>query len=294
MAWTADDLVTAVRLSCRLPDTALTAAEILSLADQATDSVVVPLVRSAQGDYYVTYADVSIVAGTTYYRLPARAQGNTLRDVTVIDTTGAEVPAEYRDLKQAWPGVAVASTSSYLYVIEGDRIALLPTPTSSGGSIRLRYSRRPSRLIPTASAYVVSAVTSPTIVSVTGTGPASPYDAVSKGPPGGSRGDDLPGAVVTGTLTLSSGHFDSDIAVGDYVASAGYTPVPQMPAEAQALLISATCVRVLKALGDQQGLASAMAELADVRQEVASLLVPRVEGEPQPWVNWNSPMRWGH
>ena len=145
MPYTADDLVSAVRMRCQLPDASadgkFTDADLRELATEELFTTLLATLRGSRGDYYVTSTDYTVGVGVSDYRIPTRAQGASLRDLTIIDTSGngysvPHLPLEDSDLfakvgSYFWP-------SGVAHVIEGNLLRLRPAPTTSGDPLRVR------------------------------------------------------------------------------------------------------------------------------------------------------------
>lgn len=303
MPWTTADLLTAVRRRAQLPassaDGLLTDTDLLALATEEIDTLLVPLVRAAREEYWVTRTDLAITAGTAEYRIPTRAQASALRDVTLV-VDGAETSLPHIELEERgryteggsywWDGAGVG------FALQGDKVVVLPTPTKAA-TLRLYYARRLNRLVATSAAALVSSVAgTPTITfaSVPATwSDSDTFDAIEGTPSFDWLGADLTASnVVTGasgTITFDS--VSSELAAGDYVALAGETPVPQIPAELHPLLISATVARALEVVGDRAAFAAATQAVVRQSAQASQLLEPRVEGAARRVVNWHSPLR---
>jgi hypothetical protein len=80
---------------------------------------------------------------------------------------------------------------------------------------------------------------------------------------------------------------------GDYICLANEAIIPQLPPDLHNGLAERAAARVLEALGDQQGLQSAMVKIQDIEQRQGNLLDNRVDGSPQKVLNRNSLLRNG-
>jgi hypothetical protein len=86
-----------------------------------------------------------------------------------------------------------------------------------------------------------------------------------------------------------------ELAVGDYVALAGETPIVNAPVEAQDLLLARATYVYLLARGDAKAMA-AREYLADVEARALPLIKPRTEGNEEVILNfhgvgWNRAFR---
>ena len=257
-------------------------ADILALADEVTRIRLLKEVLSVREEFYVAYKDYTITASQSTYRFPARAIGMTLREIHVVssDGTASNLPRWSIDK------LHLISTSGEgvpeVFYIQGDDVILYPTPNSTTGTLRMYYRRRPSDLIETSSAAVVSAINTTTnVVSVT-TIPSTwvtgnIFDLIQQDGSHKHLSIDLTSTLVSGNdITFSS--LPSQLAVGDYVALAGYTPVVQLPPDFQPILSLLTAAEMISAMDQAKGdKLIARAELA--LNNARELINPRVEGE---------------
>jgi hypothetical protein len=300
--WTTTDLLASIKRRAFLPDAGgpFSDVELLALADEVTLSHVVPRIEAAREEYYIATADQSIVASTSEYRIPKRAMGAVVRDVTWIasDGSGASIvyaPLEDRDLY----GASLAPMSlGPRFAIQGDHVVLLPAPSAATGTLRIRYFRRPSKLVATTAAARVTGIADavytcadvPTAITT-----STPLDLVCGSPTFASIADDrTPTARVTGTDgTITFAAAITGAAIGDFFAQSGETPVQQIPEGMRAGLADLVAAEVLLSLGNSQGM-QMRAALGDASiTKCAGALSPRVHGESKPIVNWSSALRSG-
>jgi hypothetical protein len=298
-AYTSDDLLSKIKARCQIPasEGRLSDTEIYSIADDVMlSSVGRDIYDADDGRWLASVYDISIVAGTAQYRLPDRAFGSDVDTIHIVDASGDEAPSSYVDRTEIalWMGSNAFSTGVYRHTIEGDQIRILPTPTQSTGTIRVRYLRDPSRLVPVASAGLVSSTTSTTIViasapSAFGTTPAYRIDVVEGTPSGDLLMQDASATRSTTTMTILAG-VSTSVAAGDYVCLAGETCVPPLPRAAFPWLVAKASHEVLVALGDRNGADLLAPTVVARRQEVRDILAERSRQRPKV-INRYSPLR---
>jgi hypothetical protein len=302
LRWTAADLVASVRRTAQLPSSGgkLSNADILALADEETRDTVAPVVRRAQEGFSLATVDVPTVQGKADYRVPYRAQGSAMQDLTLVDAAGNEFTIPRIDLTDGphyritaspqWPGRVA-------FAMFGDRIRLYPIPQDTRYTLRMTYYRRPSALALPSDARVatVTAVGSAPTYSVTGGAALTTgvlVDAMPALPGMDAYADDVAvGSTGSGTITLAAAV--AGLEVGDYLAAAGYTPIPQVPFELSPALVHATVQRVLEAIGDRKGAELAEKRLGRALQGATVLIQPRVQGSTRKVINMHSPLRTG-
>ena len=157
--YTTTALLSNIKRKLQIPsgDTKLTDTELLAIADEEMRSWVYPqLLRTGQ-DYAVSQLELPIVAATSRYNIPPTCNADTIVSVSIVLSTGTvihlhRVPTLRID---AWG--TNQGTTPREYAIQGEQIVLLPQPTDTTATIRVRFERTPGRLIlPTASTVQVA------------------------------------------------------------------------------------------------------------------------------------------
>jgi hypothetical protein len=287
--WTSTDLLASVRRRTGMPAAAglFSDAEILTCIDEETRSYVVPFVLAEREDYWTANYDVTLVDGTTSYRLPYRAVGGKLRDVYVVDANGnaASIPRITRnDLTDARYGFYFAGNS--LTLVNSGQTDV----TRLGVTLRMAYYLRPNALVATTSAAVVTALDTAartmTFSACATLASATSFDVIRAKPGFETLGFDLAGSINGGnTVVTLTGALPTGLEVGDYVCLPQQTPVAQVPAELHDLLAQRVAVQILKAknLSDKAGVAES--ELKTLGALALKMIAPRVEGESQQIIN---------
>lgn len=305
MAYTSDDLVSAVRMRCQLPsatnDGKFTDANILELAYEELLTNVLPEIRKARGNYYVKSVDYTVSAGADSYKIPSRAQGASLRDVTFINSDGTgfslpEIPLEdvdyYKTSGSTWWSTA------FCYCIENNNVLLRPQPTQAG-TLRLRYYDRPGRLVMKSEAMQITGITPGVNTLFSGDVPAAwttsnKFDILAASPTFDDYAESLTPTAVTpgaGGSIVFTGTLDAGISVGDWIALETESPIVQLTVELQPVLISATCVRILESMGDLNSVNTAQALFARQMAQAIAHIQPRNDGEQPRIINRRGPLR---
>ena len=317
MAWTADDLVAAVRVRAQMPDAAgdgaITDADILTLANEEIALRLVPLVRRSRGDYFVATHDVDIVSGTGDYRVPTRAQTSGLRELTIIDSSGREWPVPQMHLEDAGPAQTVGGGyGSVRFYMRGPDVVLVPTPTYSDCTLRMYYHRSHPTLVPNAEcglvidAFVsggqmIQIVTLPSGWQQLANPPVQSLDLVYSGPPFGVFYMDVtpvdvvvaPDYLVEVASLSALGLVPAPVYGLLYLTLAGESCVVDLPRECWPLLVSAVTARVCEVIGDRDAAAMAFGLYDREQANIMTLLTPRVEGNKQFIVDRFSTLRSG-
>lgn len=305
MAYTADELVTQVQRAAMVPSASdeITSAVILSFADEESQSVVRPWRRRVTGSGHdIDWEDSALVADQAEYRIPWRAEGGALEDVTYVDSDDVEHGLTSVSREDRWryvDGAGAHWQTERGFCVEGDHVVLLPTPTEASGSLRMRYYRRPNRLVLEAATFEITAVDAGgSTTSYTGVKPSTitlstPVDVIQARPNFDLLGKSAtPGGVGATTIILVNADVSGAI-VGDYIALAGETPIVQLPVELHPILVALVTGRVLEAIGDREAYSIAYERAVVRMRAMEALFLPRVEGKPRKAVNHYSSLRGG-
>lgn len=281
--WTTLDLLSTIRARGMFPDASTGSLGTSTLLGFATDALLiqlVPMILSVRNKYYETYTDTTLTSSVTSINLPSRAIGGVLSSVQYINGTAV------RQMLPIDPsGITTTTASSPTnYYFENNTIVPYPPPGSGTGSIRMRYFQRPNRLEQTTNCAQVTAsdATTVTCASIPTTWAiGNTVDFIPK-----TQSQATPYAIdqaLTGvsTTVLTFTATPSDVAVGDWIALAEYTPIPEIPFEFQSVLaLMATCVG-LEAIKDQAGLALAKSALDEAIRSAILLMTPRDQTGPK-------------
>ena len=260
-------------------------SDILALANDEQQSRVVPMIVALREEFFVFRETLSITAGDFGFRIPERAIGRTLREIQYRNQTGGTLVYDLPriSIEDSYRFTNLGSGTPNGFMVEGDTIRLLPTP-SSDGEVILFMLRKPSNLVLTSRTAVVTAVGTNTItlskvpsnltigskIDITDNKPA--YPLVYK---------DLTITNISGVVITVSGFTGtalSGVDVDDVVSTALETSIVQLPDEAAIVLIHATAVRVLEALSIPDQMKIAEDKMQQKIRACREILSPRVEG----------------
>ncbi len=289
-SYTTTEFLTSVRMRGSIPTTTNTnnvnnTTNLLAMATEELHIKLLPLIMSVREEFYVANKDHTVTASQAGYAIPSRASGMVLRDVLWIEgtTITALLPVDPETITTTATGTPDG------YYLEHNNVVLYPTPSTTSGTLRLRYFMRPSRLAATTACAQVATIDSGTntvtvssIPSSWGTGTI--VDFISANVPYSCHAiDQTISNVASTTITFSS--LPTNLAVGDWIALAEYTPIPQIPHEFQPVLSQMTVVKALEAIGDREGAAKAEKALTDPENGMIAsclkLITPRVQGTPK-------------
>jgi len=282
MAYTTTDFIADVKLRAFLPTSQATfgSTDILLLADAEMQTAVIPLVQSVRSDYWVTYADSVITVAVANYDIPVRAIGMALRDVQYVESGGLirSLPQiMIDDIKTTIQGEPEA------FYVRQNQVYLYPTPSSTTGTLRLYYQLRPGQLVLTTATGLISSISTvantATVSSIPSTwSSAFTYDLIRQDGASEPLALDQAVSTVAGTTLTFTATMPTSLRVSDYVALAGQSPIPQIPAELRPVLAQATAVRMMESMM-LPGVDFARNTLNKEIETATKLLSPRVSGE---------------
>jgi hypothetical protein len=260
--------------------------DMIRIASEELQSVLIPFVESVKGEYWVKIQDVPFIQGQMLYTLPERATGTKLRDICLVDMQGNEVLLNYiniEDMKSSW---AYAPYQFGFYPQDNQIRLVLGNLLGSANYqfVRMRYFRRPNTLINTTQAgQIININTLTKEVTLTFAPPTwtttTLFDCINSTSPFQSKVDNQTITGIAGfVLTFSS--LPAGLIVGDWVSEANFSPIPQIPVEAHRLLEILTAARILQYSGDPS-FAVFQQEAEQAKRDLFQVISPRVDGSPR-------------
>lgn len=283
-AFTTTKLLTSIERQSFAPanQSTFSTEDMLELANEVSKTTILPAIMNTREEYYLFYEDYTIESGVSAYEIPERSIGLTAREVQLIDGSG-NIKNLSRTSIDRLPFLTNATTvSPDSFYLRGNEIVVFPTPSSSDTTLRIYYCLRPGDLVDTASAATIATINTSTNVITVNTIPSTwvtgqSFDLIQQN--GGHRhlAIDLTSTLISGTsITLSS--LPTGLAVGDFIAMEGESPVVQMPPDFQPILATLVAAEILLSMSQPNGekvLAKAIRNL-DIAQK---MITPRVFGE---------------
>lgn len=292
LEYVVDELVASAKRRGRIPDAAFSSADLLQIAYEETESYLLPLIASAQEDYYEADQDFALSgAVSTVYRIPSRAVGGALRELSFLDSAGntIDVPRiSVDDLEQA----------SWGFVIESQGVRYVNRIARAGPvTLRMTFLVSPGIFCQASSAAKVSNIAGVALTLAALDTPADPllpvplttapaifsgrtsFDLIRSTPGFELIAFDVAGTCDGTTLTLSTAN--TDVQVGDYVALAGYRPIPACPTAMWPLLAQSIAAEMLHQLGKDDEAEAALKKRTDMEARAKPLIQNRVGGAPQ-------------
>jgi hypothetical protein len=287
LAWTVDQLLADVKRKANLPpgpNAKLSDVEMLRIADEVILTQLDPILLTLQEEYDVAREDFTVTPGDSTYRLPERAVSGTIIQALLVNANGEPQPLERIGGSEAWRFEGATRTATYpsVYAIEGNTLRLLPTPSVTGLSLRLRYRRRPAELVLTTTCGLVSIVGATTVTAPGGSfGVAPIVDIVRSKPPVGPIVQGAAATYAANVFTFGAGVLtDAGVSVGDYVCAYDTTCIVPLPERFSKLAIGLVAAAVLVEWGDLTGAAAIEAAMETYVTRLTTAQSNRAAAQP--------------
>jgi len=279
--FTTTTLIDRVKRNAAIPETqpAFSDQRLIDMLDDEMVSIVVPLLLTYQEEYYVTSKDFVIDGIKSEFIIPRRAVGSKLREVKLVDKNKPDVD------QINLPRISLSDIErhDFGFYLRRNFLVLLQPEVHKSVDLRLYFFNRPGKLVKeslTAKITIIDTtnkiITMSAVPSTWTT--ATLLDMVQGASPFSVLGIDITiSAITSTTVTVSS--IPTDLVVGDYLSETEESSIPNLPQEMHLLLCQGVIVKVLEALGDQNGLQMALKKYEEIKESINTLLSPRVVGE---------------
>jgi hypothetical protein len=220
-----------------------------------------------------------------------------------MDAQGNRLPMSRCDVVDL-PSVGNLGTTNQAFMLKGDVIVVLPTPTTTGGYLEIWYYQRANDLVLTEAVGKITAIEADTPIAgqTTYTVDAdlsaySEFDFLSATSPFVLWAEDVEVVSISTTqLIVTSSAVSNDAGtllpqLNDYICPRLTANIPMVPQEFHPLLAEMGAERVLQALGHTDKLQACMANIESMRKRLFKLVANRIEQKPIPIVNRNSLLR---
>lgn len=302
----ADELIDSVREEGLLPDAdeESTTPKIRRILNREQRLYLMTLLLKAREEYQCDSITVAVVSGTARYALPSRAVAASIRRVERVAASPIPLYPVSQDRLQSLGGSAFGTGDYYL---DGNYLVLIETPSSTD-TLRVVFARRFNKVVAGEEACVVTDFDADaktvTLALASDDDVTAPPDAfTATGSYDFIRGtphfdllaeDSAATALASNVLTFSS--LPGELAVGDFVALAGQSPVANMPLEVQDVLVLKAVHSYLSGGKDGNAANLVKERLAQAEADLLSLISPRVADSPKFFINFSAPgwnrLRW--
>lgn len=300
--YTADKLLLAIKRRTFMPTAqiAFQDSELLSMADEEQRTYVLPFIRGINEEHLLYKQTYTLDGSTTSWLLPPGASGEALRSVEITNSNGDFIP-----WARVEPGQEQKTRTGFYIDDEMLVSASVPPPS---GSLRVRYWRRPGKLITDTTRFGIispdqfdgdTAVNGKLKFEVltantTNISVGSSLQFVEAGP--GFRTLHAAKATVVDTATEAPSSLitiDTAFPTGVdftncYVCLSDESPVPQVPLECHALLAQRVAAVVIESRR-ADGLDTALQRLAQMKDDITVLMADRTQQEQRHVQNFYGP-----
>lgn len=301
-----DDLIASVKRRQMIPNNQNTFkdTDFLAFADEEMNLGMVPSLISQQEDYMLYTETVPVATNQMRFTIPYRAIGNKLREVAYQDPNGNIYEMTRIGIGDLpYYNASSGYSRPYAYYIENNEIVLAPTtsPVASNTFLRISYYIRPNSLVLLDKVGVITSIDRTTGLLQLSSLPKDftlneKYDLIKLQSPNKTLLFDIVPVAINSTsktIMLDVNDIPASLAVGDHIALATQSAVPQIPSDLHVVLAHRVSARCLEALGDMEGLQAANTKLAEMETKMTSLTTDRVDDAPRKVVNRHSAIRSG-
>lgn len=300
--YTASYLLADIRRRGQIPETSDGSYGIEDLCAMASDEVqgyMTSLLMGVREEWFVRAYDQNLVGNQVTYNIPKRSVGSKLRQVLIgqepnwLVVQRVEPKQTYGYYYGFTPASFPNSGFGAGYIFQNTSIKLLSV-NYGGPTLRMMYFFRPNRVVPETSCGLITAIDTNTNEVTIDEVPANGtftdgtlYDFIKSQPGFDTLSFDQE-ANITGNVLTFTNSLPDGLEVGDYIALAGESPIPQLPVELHQLLAQRVVVKVLEGMGDPK--VEVAKRMCDEQREAALvLLTPRSEGDARYLTNFNGP-----
>jgi len=266
---TTSEIIAALKIKGSFPTSndLFSDADFLILLNMAKDVGIIPMLLRLNDEYLLATKDYTIAANTTY-RIPTRIIS--IRDLKLVDGSG-----NVTDLDRNFEEDRASNRRGY-YLI---RNSIELSSDITGGTLRVKYFARSSKLVLPTSCGQVESINSVASSIVVTSAPATFINGVaidmvqSKNPYDLLSMDQAISTVAGTTLTFAS--LPTDLAIGDWICIANEAPVLMAPEELHTVLVQEGLVMSLSSKKDK-GYDDEKKTLMELKETVINMLDPRV------------------
>jgi len=310
---TTSEMLKSIKRRALVPDNqnTFTDQDFIDLMNEEMMIGLVPSVLQTKEEYFIYKEIVPLVANKSHYPIPERALANKLREICFVDSVDSSIRNEYEMTQIAiddrYTGLSNGTGSSDFtgfrrFYLMGSDVVLHPDvgPSPYGG-LAFYYYLRPNTLVKDSLVATITNINRSTgditLNSVpAGYGIAIPgtnnepvkYDLVKAKSPHNVLKINLTINSLNSSakvINITPSQIPVDLEIGDYLALAGQTCIPNVPTELHSVLAQRVAQRILEAMGDTEGLNNATNKIAEMESKMSSMLDNRVEGSPRKVVN---------
>jgi hypothetical protein len=162
------DLIRSIKRRAFIPSSqeTFTDEDLLSMATEEVNIGLVPLIQRMHEEHLIYYIDMELTQGKRRYPIPARAHGNKLRDVALLDENDNIFEMHRYSLGEISD---FTNTTTYIntrgFYLENNDIILANFDINIGNKLRVYFYMRPNHLVLESKGSVVSSIVETTEVN---------------------------------------------------------------------------------------------------------------------------------
>jgi hypothetical protein len=278
MDFTSTGLINQIKRRGAIPTSQnlFTENDLLDMLNEELQNRILPYILAVREDYYLTYDEIVLTEVIKSIDIPKNAIGNKINQINLYNGN------DDNQYHYSMPRLNVSQLNDVYggYYIEGNKIKFFPeSPTK--GNVRIYYYKRPSEIVGILNVGIINTVSSNQIICnslpsaiITG----SNIDIVKNNQPWDTIKSTIANNVNVLTIDLDD---TIDILPSYYVCLQNQSPFAQVPQDVVPLLIQAVIVRLMEAMGDQNGLQASLLTYAQMESDNRNILSPRVDNQPK-------------
>lgn len=277
--------------------------DFLALANEELQLGLVPSVLQLHEDFFLWEIETPIEADKSEYTIPYRAIGNKLRNLFYKDTNGNlyELTRISEDDRGEY-NAAYATNYFHAFRVKNNKVILEPvlSGAATGFLVFVFYIRANDLVMDDEVGDITNIDRTTGVISVSSLPKkfnlTTKYDFIQNNSPHVHIAIDTDAVsinTVQKTVTFAPADIPAELAVGDHLAFAQESKVPQVPTDLHVVLAHRLAARCLEAIGDTQGLNNANIKLQEFEAKLTNVVDNRVEDAPIKVKNKSSLLRSG-
>lgn len=244
------------------------------------------LLLGASSEYRDDVYSIDVTPNQLAYDIPTRAVASGILYVQATDSGGNKwLTVEVRPSDMPYIVAPLWVAPGGQFYLRRNQIIFYASPPT--GTVDITYPMRLSQLVPLGGFGTVGAITGPNTVTFTGSLATGKTDVIDSVPQFDTLAMDQD-VTVSGSVATFTHGVPSRLKAGSYLSAADTSPVCQAPLELHPLLCCRTSWSILMAKGDPLAKAAADQQLAEMANDIKSLLEPR-PGKPRSNINYSGP-----
>lgn len=300
---TASVIINGIKRRASIPENQATfqASDFLEFADEELRLGIVPAIMSLHEDYFIYEIAVPLENGKLEYEIPSRAAGNKLRDLQYNPDSRTVI-----EMIRVGIGDRVINNNDIKrYYLKNNKVVISESlANSSAGELNFIFFIKPSQLVLEERIGIIQGINDLNNGKTELVLNALPenfstsikYDVYKfESPSTILQIDMIPVTIntLTRSVTFNTVDIPDELKIGDHLAQASESTIPQIPDEFHSMLEQMVACRVLEAQGDTTGLQNALLKLKQMETAGGMLIDNRVDDSPTKIVNRHSLLRTG-